>query len=279
MADEKKEHTRGHTHETGEKVHSPSEKGGATTDTHRSTHKGKHVKEHVKEESRIGEKSEEEGGAVEEKEEIVDEDSGEKEVVEERRPKKIRPHLDERTRRALLLKNEMARKRRKFKHQQWNFSRELERTGWRKPRGKFSKLRHHQVAQGDIVSAGYRGPVLARGLHPSGFSEVLVHNVKDVLKVDPKREAIRIASTVGARKREEIERHADELGIHILNRRQDPEHKIVRVRCTADLEELSPERHTLLIAREISRGQRESIYRDASEKGFKVLNPPGKVKG
>ncbi|MEM2597607.1 MAG: eL32 family ribosomal protein, partial [Thermofilum sp.] len=55
------------------------------------------------------------------------------------------------------------------------------------------------------------------GLHPSGFEEVLVHNVKDLERIDPKRQAVRIAATVGRRKRAEILKRAEELGITVLN--------------------------------------------------------------
>jgi hypothetical protein len=49
--------------------------------------------------------------------------------------------------------------------------------------------------------AGYRGPKVARNLHPSGYREVLVYNIEDLTKVDPKTQAIRIAHTVSKRKR------------------------------------------------------------------------------
>jgi len=67
------------------------------------------------------------------------------------------------------------------------------------------------------VEIGYRGPKIARGLHPSGYVEVLVNTLDDLGKVDPKTQAIRIAHTVGMRKRAEISLRADEKGIHILN--------------------------------------------------------------
>ena len=62
-------------------------------------------------------------------------------------------------------------------------------------------------------------PKIVRSRHPSGFIEVLVHNVKELEGIDPKRYAIRIASTVGRRKRIEIIKMADKLGIKVLNRR------------------------------------------------------------
>jgi len=64
---------------------------------------------------------------------------------------------------------------------------------------------------------GYRGPRVARGLHPSGYAEVLVRTVDDVNKIDPKTHAIRIAHTVGMKKRAEISIRAGERGVHILN--------------------------------------------------------------
>ena len=58
-----------------------------------------------------------------------------------------------------------------------------------------------------------------RGLHPSGFEEVRVNNPKEVDDVNPKTQAIRIARTVGDKKREIIVNKADELGIRVFNRR------------------------------------------------------------
>jgi large subunit ribosomal protein L32e len=56
-----------------------------------------------------------------------------------------------------------------------------------------------------------------RGLHPSGFEEVRVHNVDDLEGVDGDTQAVRIGSTVGARKRERIEEEAEDREIRVLN--------------------------------------------------------------
>ncbi|NQE52743.1 50S ribosomal protein L32e, partial [ANME-1 cluster archaeon GoMg3.2] len=57
-----------------------------------------------------------------------------------------------------------------------------------------------------------------RGLHPSGMHEVLIFNPNDLAKADPIDEvAVRIAATVGRRKREVIEEKAAALGIKVLN--------------------------------------------------------------
>jgi hypothetical protein len=68
-----------------------------------------------------------------------------------------------------------------------------------------------------MVSTGYKGPKAARGLHPSGLREVLVHNVKEVAEVDPKVQAARIAHTVGKKKRALILAEAKKKKLLILN--------------------------------------------------------------
>ena len=90
-------------------------------------------------------------------------------------------------------------------------------TSWRAPRGKLSKQRRGIKGKGDTVEAGFRSPKAVRGKHPSGFEEVRVHNVDDLDGVDGDREAVRIASKVGARKRERIEEVAEDEGIRVLN--------------------------------------------------------------
>jgi large subunit ribosomal protein L32e len=88
---------------------------------------------------------------------------------------------------------------------------------WRKPRGNLSKQRRGIKGKGPKVESGYRSPKAARGLHPSGFEEVHVHNVNDLEGVDGDTEAVRIASSVGARKRERIEEEAEDRQIRVLN--------------------------------------------------------------
>ena len=88
---------------------------------------------------------------------------------------------------------------------------------WRRPRGQLSKQRKGVKGKGDTVEAGFRTPKAVRGKHPSGFEEVRVENVDDLEGVDGDREAVRIGSTVGARKRERIEEVAEEKEIRVLN--------------------------------------------------------------
>ncbi|WIV67320.1 50S ribosomal protein L32e [Natrialbaceae archaeon AArc-T1-2] len=88
---------------------------------------------------------------------------------------------------------------------------------WRRPRGQLSKQRRGVKGKGPTVEAGFRTPKAVRGKHPSGFEEVYVENADDLEGVDGSREAVRIGSSVGARKRERIEEVAEEEGIRVLN--------------------------------------------------------------
>ncbi|WP_232702608.1 50S ribosomal protein L32e [Halobacterium wangiae] len=90
-------------------------------------------------------------------------------------------------------------------------------SSWRRPRGQLSKQRRGIKGKGDKVESGFRTPKAVRGKHPSGFEEVHVHNTDDLDGIDPDTEAARIASKVGARKRERIEEQAEEAGIRVLN--------------------------------------------------------------
>ena len=90
-------------------------------------------------------------------------------------------------------------------------------TSWRRPRGGLSKQRRGVKGKGPTVEAGFRSPKAVRGLHPSGFEEVRVENTDDLEDVDGDRQAVRIGSTVGGRKRERIEERAEEAGIRVLN--------------------------------------------------------------
>lgn len=88
---------------------------------------------------------------------------------------------------------------------------------WRRPRGMHSKLRRKEKSKGKMPSPGYGAPKSLRYLHPSGYKEVLIHNVKELEKVNPEKEAIKIAHTIGRKKREEILKKAEELKIKVLN--------------------------------------------------------------
>jgi len=185
-----------------------------------------------KEEGKVVEASE--GGGEErtekEKEDELEEIEGESEeegeevvIVEEEEEvyvPKQKPELSDEALRYLKIRMRIKSRRPKFRRQEWFRYKRLGEK-WRRPKGLHSKMRKRVKYRPAVVSIGYRGPSAVRGLHPSGFREVIVHNVKDLEGVDPKTEAVRIAATVGLRKRIEIEKRAEELGIRVLNRRHE----------------------------------------------------------
>jgi len=88
---------------------------------------------------------------------------------------------------------------------------------WRRPRGLDNKVRRKIKGWPASPSTGYKGPKIARGMHPSGYMEVIVNNAEAVAAVDPTTHAIRIAHTVGRKKRAVIIAEAKRLNIKILN--------------------------------------------------------------
>ena len=136
---------------------------------------------------------------------------------EEYKPRQ-KPVLDAETKVALSKRNRMSNRRPAFKRQNWF---RYKRLGdkWRRPRGIHSKMRRHFKYRITVVQPGFRGPASVRGLHPSGFEDVMIHNPKEIDNVDPKTQAIRISSKVGDKKRELIIKKADELKIRVFNRR------------------------------------------------------------
>jgi len=142
----------------------------------------------------------------------------EKEEAEKKRAPRIKPELDQDLKWAIKVRKERKAKEPEFRRQEWFRYKRLQKTGYRKPRGMHSKMRMHWKYRPSVVRIGFRGPASARGLHSSGFKEILVHNESALTGIDPKTQAIRIGHSVGGRKRQKIQEKADELGIRVLNR-------------------------------------------------------------
>ena len=116
----------------------------------------------------------------------------------------------------LAARRKVAEKRPRFVRQEsWRYDRLAE--NWRKPKGKDNKMRKQKSGVPALVKIGYRGPRIARGLHPSGYTDNLVHNIVELLLLDPKKDAVRIAHTVGQRKKIGLLAKASELGLKVLN--------------------------------------------------------------
>ena len=131
-------------------------------------------------------------------------------------PKAITP------KKALKLREHVKKGKPKFaRPESWRYVRLKE--NWRNPRGLDNKVRMYIKGWPPPVSSGYGGPRVSRGLHPSGYEEILVYNVEQVSKITPSTQALRIAHTVGKRKRTKILAEARKKKIVVLNLRQAKE--------------------------------------------------------
>jgi large subunit ribosomal protein L32e len=125
--------------------------------------------------------------------------------------KKISPYRE-----ALKLRARARNKKPKFvRAESWKYDRFS--LSWRKPRGLDNKIRRKIKGWPPGPSTGYKGPLSARFLHPSGYREVMVFNVADLSTIDLNTQAARIAHTVGKRKRALIIAEAKNLNIKLLN--------------------------------------------------------------
>ncbi|HEU4469115.1 MAG TPA: 50S ribosomal protein L32e [Nitrososphaeraceae archaeon] len=116
----------------------------------------------------------------------------------------------------LQLRKKIADKRPEFVRQEsWRYDRLA--PNWRRPKGKDNKMRKQVSGVPPLAKVGYKGPRKSRGLHPSGYNDILVFNIKDLTKINPKVDAVRIAHTVGNKKRIEIVTEATKLKMKILN--------------------------------------------------------------
>ena len=100
----------------------------------------------------------------------------------------------------------------------WRYKR-LE-TNWRKPKGVDNHQRK-QKSRGrpGLVKVGYGTPKIAYGLHPSGYTDNLVHNVNDLDNLNPKKDGVRFGHSVGTKKRKELMKIVLEKKFKVFNAR------------------------------------------------------------
>ena|SRR3989338_1716268 len=116
---------------------------------------------------------------------------------------------------SLVTRNKMKSKKPLFQRQDANIFRQF-RGQWRKPKGIHSKLRRGFRGHGGIPSIGYSSPKDVKGILRKGLYPFVVHNVNDLLKLDPKLNVVVIAHGVGVKKRTEILNKVKEMKLPIL---------------------------------------------------------------
>lgn len=88
---------------------------------------------------------------------------------------------------------------------------------WRAAIGIDSKTRKKTKSGVKSPEVGYRVPKKIRGLHPTGYQEVRVETPKDFETLSKQKHAIKIASTLGAKKRMALIEYARRKGFKVLN--------------------------------------------------------------
>ena len=106
-----------------------------------------------------------------------------------------------------------------IRYESWRYKRV--KPNWRRPRGIDSKVRQKKKGWIRMPDVGYRSPKTVRGIHPSGFEEVIVYRPQDLENLDPTKHAVRIAHSVGTKKRLAILEKAEELELVVLNPTQE----------------------------------------------------------
>lgn len=177
------------------------------------------IKRKKSKESEVEKKAEEEQKIKKEKEEVIEEkkiteEKKEKEKLEEKKEKPIEKIKFYKGKEISIKKKKKPRFRREELHK-------LKRLKdvWRRPRGKDSKVRKGKRGKSKSPKIGYKNPNSIRGLI-KGYKAKIVHNVKELLQLNPKEEAAIISKQVGRKKRNEIIREANKIMITILNPRK-----------------------------------------------------------
>ena len=118
--------------------------------------------------------------------------------------------------RLMELRKKMNKKRPSFRRvESWRYKRVKD--SWRKARGIDSKTREKKKSGVKSPTIGYRGPKKVRGLHPSGYIEVLIFTFNDLKNLNKNKHAIKISGKLGAKKRIVLTDYCQRRGFKILN--------------------------------------------------------------
>jgi large subunit ribosomal protein L32e len=134
---------------------------------------------------------------------------------------------------------------------------------WRKPRGSDSKMRVGKSGYRRAVKVGWGSPKEVKHLNQAGLQPVIVRNINDLERLNPKKQIAVIARTVGNNKRIKIIEKAESKGIKIQNYAL-PEKKLVDLK--KQFEERKEERKKQIQERD---SKREATKKEAEKKKTK----------
>jgi len=141
----------------------------------------------------------------------------EKEIEKDAYVTKKKPKLSDDLKKHLSLRKDIKKRTPEFLREEWFRYKRIPKN-WRRPDGITSKMRRHYKYRPSVVRVGFRGPKKVRGLHSSGFKEILVYRASDLESMNQETQAARIGGSVGTKKRLEIVKKAKELDIRLLNK-------------------------------------------------------------
>ncbi|MEM3126906.1 MAG: 50S ribosomal protein L32e [Candidatus Woesearchaeota archaeon] len=118
--------------------------------------------------------------------------------------------------RLLEVKKELKRRTPNFLRQDAHKRKKISQK-WRKPKGMHSKMRRRLKGYRRSVEVGFKSPIFVKGLDKEGLLPVRIFSVKDLEKLDTKKNSIIIGRSVGNKKRISIVEEAKRKGIKILN--------------------------------------------------------------
>ncbi|MFX0080282.1 MAG: 50S ribosomal protein L32e [Candidatus Hodarchaeota archaeon] len=118
--------------------------------------------------------------------------------------------------RLMELRKKIDKKRPSFRRvESWRYKRVKD--SWRKARGIDSKTRKKKKLGVKSPTIGYRTPKKVRGLHPSGYTEVLIYTFNDLKNLNKNKHALKISGKLGAKKRIALTDYCQRRGFKILN--------------------------------------------------------------
>jgi len=118
----------------------------------------------------------------------------------------------------LKIRHDVKKRKPDFQRQDINKKKRLSNNpGWRAPKGAQSKMRLGNRGHPSKVKVGYGSPSKAKGLLRNGLAICIISNALELEKVDKKTHVCVINSRVGTRKRLDIIKKAEELGVIVYN--------------------------------------------------------------